>query len=583
MDNFPIYLKGLLALFFIFVLPGLLVVRALKVDDFPQRWFAVFLSSLLINHFTVTIIALLGVKPIEIYNAMVLCFLVALIVLEVRRPNKFARAASEVRSSDVFWLLISLIVVAVTYLDVWRHGVPNAFDDGDVSLSWIRWTLAWADGLFPIGSAGYPQFVPTIWATTYILTGSKVQYFAFYCYVILIVTPLIFNALVLGRLHWWLPVVQGFVFFWFVAEIREPWLRSTLPQGYPDWIVVVFSFAGAMAFLSQRPPHQRSFSVLLLALFLECIAAATKPIYFLFVVTFALAICVDALRNSADRKLGIRIVLSVVYLVSVFVIAYGVNYTHVGWHGTPPYYIADRFERLSHAWSLFASTFSIPFRLLCLSGFILSLLLPRARWLALPLWVGVAIWADKSSYDLRNCLGLILIAAVIPVDALARRYARGDIGAFGRKWVLKDTTIALGALVALFLLSLPVAEGDKRLEEQFAANQLRLGPGQLHNEAVAKDLRAGCALFSTSGYYRTVLSLEAYKPQMHFFYPTLPINDDLRRDFEGLSGCTAVLFPPDRTIPSLFTFLESYFHQHHLRKVGEGGGMELWSSNSEGR
>ncbi len=30
------------------------------------------------------------------------------------------------------------------------------------------------------------------------------------------------------------------MFVRFVAEIREPWLRSTLEEGFPDWIAAIF-------------------------------------------------------------------------------------------------------------------------------------------------------------------------------------------------------------------------------------------------------------------------------------------------------------------------------------------------------
>lgn len=598
MEYVPLYLKAVLALIIIFVLPGLLVVRVLKIDELPRRWFVVFLSSLAVNHLAVIIIALLGAKPTGFYGGMVLCFVVALIILEVRQP-KFSSAASEIRLSDVFWLLVSLIVLAATYSEIWQHGVPSAFDNGDVSINWNRWALTWAAGLFPVGSGGYPQFVPTIWAVAYLVTGSQVQYFAFYCYLVLIVAPLALNALVLGRLRWWLPLVQFSVFVCFMTDAIGPGseLRPTFVAAYPDWVVVVFSFTGATAFLSQRPPHQRSFTILLLALCLECVAAATKPVFGLFVVAFALAICVDALRHAEDRTLRIRVVLTVVGLVSLFAMASWINLTHIGYYGVSDFYLPDRHERLARAWQIFNSGFSLAIRILCFSGLLLSLVLPRARWLAFPLFVGIWIWADRTSYDLRNCLGLILIAALIPIDALARRYIKGDAGAFGRKWILGDTSVAVCALVALLLFSLPMAKGDKQLEAQFAAEQFRLGPGPVHNEAIARDLRAGCTLFTTTVYPKTIVSLEPYRPQIYYFYYSRPIGDDssandvirkyavdLQRDFENVQGCAAVFFIPTIEHATALTFLQGYFQRHNLRKVVEtANGMELWSSNQEGR
>src|SRR5438046_7720068 len=104
MEYVPLYLKAVLALFIIFVLPGLLVVRVLKIEEFPQRCLAVFLSSITVNHVAVTFIALLGAKPMDFYGGMVLCLVVALIILEIRKPE-FSSAVSQIRLSDVFWLL----------------------------------------------------------------------------------------------------------------------------------------------------------------------------------------------------------------------------------------------------------------------------------------------------------------------------------------------------------------------------------------------------------------------------------------------------------------------------------------------
>ena len=470
MEYVPLYLKAVLALFIIFVLPGLLVVRVLKIDDLPQRWLAVFLSSITVNYLAVTIMALIGAKPMVFYGGMVLCFIVALIVLEVRQP-KFSSTASEVRSSDVFWLLFSLIVLAATYSDIRQFGIPSTFNDGDVSFSWNTWAIQWASGVFP-STWGYPQFVPTIWAAAYLVTGSHVQYFAFYCYLILIVAPLALTAMVLGRQRWWLPLVMFSVFVCVMTGRTDAVLRSTLAGAYPDWVAVIFSFAGAAAFLSQRPPHQRSFAILLLALFLECVAAATKPAFGLFVIAFALAICIDANRHADDPTLRKRVIVAVVCIVSLFAMAYALHLTLIVKHGLSGIPLG----RPPQAWEKFNSAFSLPVRILCLSGLLLSLLLPRARWLAVPLFLGIWFWVERTSYDLRNAMGLILIAALIPVDALAHRYIKSDAGAFGRNWTLRDTTVAACALVALLLVTLPMAKGDKELEAKFEADQFRLWP-----------------------------------------------------------------------------------------------------------
>ena len=75
----PIYANGLLAIFCVFVLPGLVLVRALPVTGFAQRWFVVFLGSVSFNHLFVVLIASLHLDPLGSYRAAVSALVAALI------------------------------------------------------------------------------------------------------------------------------------------------------------------------------------------------------------------------------------------------------------------------------------------------------------------------------------------------------------------------------------------------------------------------------------------------------------------------------------------------------------------------
>jgi hypothetical protein len=93
----------------------------------------------------------------------------------------------------------------------------------------------------------------------------------------------------------------------------------------------------------------------------------------------------------------------------------------------------------------------------------------------------------------------------------------------------------------------------------------------------------------------TNVSLQPYRPQVRYFYYTLPIGDDssandrvrkyavdLQRDFENVQGCAAVIFPPALEHATALAFLQGYFQRHNFRKVIEANGMELWSSHRVG-
>ena len=459
----PIYVNGLLAILFVCVLPGLVLVRALDIPDFPQRWFVIFLSSLTANHVLVTLIAAFHLDPLTTYRIVAAALIAFLIFATVRQSagsgSQVHRDRSVVSRSDVGWLLLSLVVISLAYFNVWKHGVPGIFVGSDVAVSWNVWSLIWSEGRFPVLSYGYPHFVTTVWAVTYIFTGSTEQYFAFYVYIVLIVAPLAMNAVNLGRIGWWQPLLAGLVFVWFVAEIREPWLRSTLEEGWPDWIAAFFAFSGAVLFVASAPEgrldRQQAIAALI-SLCLVSVAAATKPLYGMFAIAILIAICRDAGKYlpRAERN---RLILTAFGVVAVFVTAYVLNYAHLEVRGMPHYPVAELTERLSRALKLLSANFTPPFRLLAAAGLLLSPFLPRVRWLALPLAIGFWLWANTASYDARNVLGLVLISAFIPLHALARTFMpRRDLPDQPR-WRVPDGAIAIGLAVLCVALTLPLA------------------------------------------------------------------------------------------------------------------------------
>src|SRR5438445_4868708 len=157
----PIYANGLLSLLFVFVLPGLACASFFRIPDFPQRWFVILLSSLIANHLLVTLIAALHLDPLLTYRLAACAIIIAPIVATmVRRFQPGAPAFAErstFSASDLGWFFASLVALAITYFNVWKHGVPNIFNGGDVLVSWNAWATTWAQGSFPATSYGYPQ------------------------------------------------------------------------------------------------------------------------------------------------------------------------------------------------------------------------------------------------------------------------------------------------------------------------------------------------------------------------------------------------------------------------------------------
>ena len=379
---------------------------------------------------------------------------------------------------DVKWFAGSLVLLGFTYWNIWKHGVPNIFQGSDVSSSWNSWALTWAKGSFPTGAWGYSQFVPTTWATTYIFTGSTEQYFAYYTYLVLIIVPIALCAAILGRINWRYAASLLFVFVWLVVEVREPWLRSTLQEGWPDWIAAIFAFCGVVLFIANSSDDrydQGNRTIALISLSLLSIAAATKIHYGLFAAVIFLKLCVDAIKYLR-RDEATKLIVLAAAIALIFAASYIVYYAHLA-DPQLPVHPRTMSERLSHAFKLFNSNFSLPFRILVIAGLAASPFVKGVRWLALPLIVGFISWASLFSYDLRNLLGMLLISAIIPLCAVARRFATTASIPAKPRWKLGDGVVAAGVAVLCVVLTLPLAMGDEKLKQRFDDDQMRKGFG----------------------------------------------------------------------------------------------------------
>lgn len=580
----PIYVNGLLAIFFVFVLPGLVLVRAFDIADFPQRWLIVLLSSLAANHLLVTLIAVFHLDPLWACRAVAAVLVLALVAAAARGRTGARSPASGGKSivllSDIGWLLLSLVVLGIAYINIWKHGVPAVFDDTDLSASWNKWSLIWSQGQFPTFSLGYPQFIPSIWAVTYIFTGSLEQYFSFYIYLILLILPPALNAVNLGRISWWHPLLPGLVFLWFMAEAQGQWLRYTLQEGFPDWVAAVFGFSGAVLFVANNPRGELDrdkTAAALISLCLVSIAAATKPMYGLFTIAILIAICSDAARHLPSRERN-RLVIAAIGLVGIFVCAYVLNYLHLAARSMPNFPVLTMSERFARAATLFNEAFTLPFKLLVLAGLVMSPFLKRIRWLALPLTIGFLVWANTAAYDLRNILGLLLISAIIPLYAAANAWLDAGPASSQRHWSVPDSAVAAGWLIVSVGLTLPLALNDGALKERFARDQFGKGPGVEINRSVEQLLGRGCTIFTATSFVLTIAKFQPFLDKMQFFVFNEPMNATVLDRLSKTEGCTAILFP-NPSHPEILRVIAAAAELRGLRKVTEGNNFVLLVSS----
>lgn len=572
----PIYLNGVLALLFALVLPGVVFVQCLNISNLPQRLFVVFLSSLTANHLLVTLIAALHLPPVQTYRAVAGVLVAALIVQTVRRrawpARSVHRGGATILLSNIFWFVLALVILGFTYFNVWRHGVPNIFDAGDVSVSWNTWALIWSQGQFPVYSVGYQQFVPTIWAVTYIFTGSTAQYFAFYIYIVWIVVPVVLTAMILGRLGWWQPLVPFVALAWLVAEIRDPWLRGCLQHGFPDWVATIFAFCGVVLFVSDAPNgryDREKITTALISLCLVSIAAATKPQYGVFTAAVLFAMCADAVKYLEPRE-RTKLTVAAIALVSAFAAAYAIYYQHIAFRRIPDHSIPI-WQKLSSAFALFNSNFTLPFRIVLYTGVAISPFVPRVRWLFLPLVIGISAWAFALSYDLRNLIGFLLISAFIPFFALARAYAPSSVFPVERQWHVTDGALTCGLTLLCIGLTFDLASSDANLKRRFATEQLVKGAGFQVNQRIGQLLLDGCTIINADDYLYTISEFAPFKDRLPYFHFEAPITDGLKNMLDHASGCTGIFYQFN-THPTILSYVST---KSDFTKVVEGRGWVL--------
>jgi hypothetical protein len=66
---------------------------------------------------------------------------------------------------------------------------------------------------------------------------------------------------------------------------------------------------------------------------------------------------------------------------------------------------------------------------------------------------------------------------------------------------------------------------------------------------------------------------------MQFFHFTEPLNDLLVKQLNESTGCTSIIYPPERTHPSILSFISATTEARGYKKEIEGNGMELLVSS----
>jgi hypothetical protein len=196
---------GILSIIQLTLLPGLLVLLALRQTHggLLRVLLLAFPLSLLINHILAVALTFAGVQMgAKLYTQMTLLvvFAVECALLLWLARRQIARAPLTVweddirrisslgatvredlangRVSSLFVLVAAGACVAYVAARAWNE-IGEVFSAWDAVVSWNRWANDWAAGRLPWRTWGYPQLLPTTFATTYVFIGMPaVQVFA---------------------------------------------------------------------------------------------------------------------------------------------------------------------------------------------------------------------------------------------------------------------------------------------------------------------------------------------------------------------------------------------------------------------
>ncbi len=592
-----VWFLGVFSLLQIGVLPGMIVVKLLRVNlRLAERMALTFGLSLLINYLLVAALALVGLYT----QAVILGVLVLEIVLLAwmfrgwlstplavisRQVVDACRAAGRTLLGQFLpdnpddgehTPVRSLLLLAGAALGLvgifWVAGLilrnlGGVFSTWDAILSWNRWAVTWASGAIPPDSGYYPQLLPANWSLTYTLMGNvSIQIFARALgpFFLLFTLWLMLDLGVHSRSY---GVLLGAFLTWLVIR---GYLGEFIADGYADLPAAFLGLLSVLLLLrihAESPPAERR-KLLWISALISAAAALTKQSGVYLLLGFPLlAALLPGWGQGRPGKPPWRDILlpfgaallaaASFYLVKSIQIAQGLDESNVTWVTQGIFGGAGLAERARLAWSNLGI-----YRLLFL-WLLPSMLVVRSstRWLILALAAPYTLlWMFFFSYDTRN------LALVLPILGLC-----AGLGVEGLlDWLLRplrklDATPFKGYLIVLGGLLLLLATGfwatNGRLADLQVARQKQILSPQLN--AKLYDYFENQPLDGKIISQYPVAYLPGFEnQQISFWFDNLP-------DFLNAAGQpdAAYILMPDNAIPEIQQVVESRLATGEYRLV----------------
>ncbi|HVY72526.1 MAG TPA: hypothetical protein VG984_00515 [Candidatus Paceibacterota bacterium] len=322
---------GVLALLQAVLLPGLIVVRLLRIElPLSLRLAAILALSLMANYTTIFLLAWFGLytAPAVLWSMVAECAALLFLYRDVARTaltvsleqaqdaviGSYEQRCAPVRAwledtrrgtPEGFLLRLTLVLGAATvaYLSyLLISNVGTLFNLWDPIISWNRWALEWSANGLPRDTWEYPQLIPAAWSLAYVLAGSGGEYFA---KAIMPLFPLLTVLVMLGggiRMRSPSYLLGGPMFVLLMRVLSGSAIMAT--EGYVDMAVTFFSFCAIATLLFIRPstPDRQAAQFLLLGALFAIGAAMTKQAGLYIVVLYPILSALIPLREHAPLR-----------------------------------------------------------------------------------------------------------------------------------------------------------------------------------------------------------------------------------------------------------------------------------------
>lgn len=457
------FLLGLLAVFQVTLLPGLLLIKLFKSKLSAIQWLSfVFVLSLLANY-----VGVLALTSMQLYRRSVSMGILLLEVIALfwlyRGSKNFSFSASVQKASRSillstrafmqswrdYWAMLgrvmdgkgkkdedfraivigkmaflSLLLAAISLgwaLYLLLANIGTVFNAWDAWASWDPWAYDWYRNRFARNTWEYPQLIPINWSITYRFIGTEVVKFFAKGIMPLFTLMMLALAFDLGRIrkaygYYLGTAISFYAIYAFTGEY--------IGEGYVDLPVASLSFLAivSLLFAQDAKDWAAKKEILILGSLVSAAAAVTKQpglaILAAYPIMTYFLVLKDEKALSSKEKFwhliwtsGMALIIVLPwYLYTVLLIRAGEFSSNIQYVITDIYEGASILERLQNSWTALGSYAYLYLLLL----FTLPFMDRAFKWITLALVYPYSIlWGMFLSYEFRN------LAIVFPLMGIA--------------------------------------------------------------------------------------------------------------------------------------------------------------------